>query len=126
MARKTVQLDDGWKIGDTVHKEVELTEVSTAMMFAANDAAEKVVVLPGGQPALVVSDVLLDRHLLAQQIVRVGTHKDIAITADRLTELSRVDYLALQTAAGEMDMASKIALEAHAERGRDEEPPKGS
>lgn len=55
--------------------DVELQELNTGMMLAAQEVAEKVVMVPGpasSQPELVVSPTILGAELTRRRIRRVG------------------------------------------------------
>ena len=69
------KLQDGVKIGEgstaRVLMEGEFRSLTAADLFAAQEAAEIVKVLPGGTPALIVSNSKLGREILRRAIRRL-------------------------------------------------------
>ena len=66
------KLQDGIKVGEgsaaRVLTEGEFRPLTAADLFAAQEAAETVKVLPGGTPALIVSNSKLGREILRRAI----------------------------------------------------------
>lgn len=121
-----VILENGLKIGDVVHSEVELKEPTAGDIFAAQDAAERLVFAPSPdgkslEPTLVVSSAKMGREILRRQIVRIGEVKSKDIDDELFGRLSAVDLGLIEHAASELDAASVSAMRRAADRGRDDE-----
>ena len=120
MAEHLVSLRDGITIGDDCHREVALRELTAADIFAAQEAAERLVFSPDNdgrmQPALVVSDSKFGVELLRRQVARIGEISKI--TTDVLGRLSTHDLALLQEEAATLEAAGSRAIQEMAERGR--------
>lgn len=87
--------------------DVELQELSTGMMLAAQEAAEKVVMVPGpagSQPELVVSPTILGAELTRRRIRRVGVING-PLSRDLLNRLTPEDLSIINAGIETMDNA---------------------
>ena len=104
MATVKVPLNTGLTIGDEIHKEAVIREVTAGDLIDATDDSEKVVLTADGY-ALLVSNTLAGLHTLRRQIVSVGSHPG-PLTLGELRLLSGKDLNLLQDAAEKLDNAS--------------------
>ena len=116
MSRVTVELEHGLRIGDTIHKSVELDAPSAADFIDASTEAERLFPLPGGGYALVQSPTLASIGLLKRQIVSVGSLGEMAVTDEMIRSLASDDLQLLQEQAAALGGA---VMEEVQERGRD-------
>lgn len=87
--------------------DVELQELSTGMMLAAQEAAEKVVMMPGpagSQPELVVSPTILGAELTRRRIRRIGVING-PLSRELLNKLTPEDLSVINAGIEEMDSA---------------------
>ncbi|HBC0987566.1 TPA: hypothetical protein IGZ61_002238 [Escherichia coli] len=93
--------DAQWQI------DVELQELSTGMMLAAQEVAEKVVMVPGPagtQPELVVSPTILGAELTRRRIRRVGIING-PLSRELLNKLTPEDLGTINAEIEKMDNA---------------------
>ena len=119
-ATLTVTLADGITIGDDRHRTATLRELTAADIFAAQEAAERLVYSPDADgrmaPVLVVSDSKFGVELLRRQTASIG---DITkITTDVLGRLSARDLAQLQQAAADLEAGASRTMQEISERGR--------
>jgi len=110
-------LRKGLKVGDTIHKECEIRDVSGADIIDGSTEAEQLKLTPAGW-TLVSSPALAEMHILRRQIVRIGDHKG-PLTLAELKLLSAWDLNIIRAAAEALDAT---ALQEVGERGRDDGP----
>ncbi|ECC1559560.1 hypothetical protein FNI18_05990 [Salmonella enterica subsp. salamae] len=87
--------------------DVELQELNTGMMLAAQEAAEKVVMVPGpagNQPELVVSPTVLGAELTRRRVRRVGVING-PLSRDLLNKLTPEDLGVINAEIEKMDNA---------------------
>lgn len=122
MAEITVALPIGFKVGEQIHTEAVLRELTTADLIEAGQAAEKVVRGDDGAYHLVQSPTLAGVEMLCRQVVRIGDIKG-PLTPPELFKLEGADFLALQAGAEQLDQAVADAMRRAAERGRSDPAP---
>jgi phage FluMu protein gp41 len=113
MASITVKLKHGWKIGETVHQEVILRELTPEDIVEASLESERAVMTEHGYQFM-VSPTLMGVNSLLRQIEKVGDFNG-AITRKMLARLDREDFERLQM---ESELLDQAAMEAVTERGR--------
>ncbi|EHQ0126168.1 hypothetical protein KV644_003677 [Salmonella enterica] len=87
--------------------DVELQELNTGMMLAAQEVAEKVVMVPGpasSQPELVVSPTILGAELTRRRIRRVGVING-PLSRELLNKLTPEDLGLINAEIEKMDSA---------------------
>lgn len=121
MATLKGQLQHGFKIGETLHLDYELREVSAGDILDAMEESEKLVMVPGDRPRpeLVASPTLVGVNTLRRQIVRLGTYPG-PLTLVELKRLHPADLGLLQTEAEllEAGAAPEAAQRGRADRGQ--------
>lgn len=113
MASITVQLKHGWKIGDTVHDEVTLRELSADDIVEASLESERAVMTEHGYQFM-LSPTLMGVNLMLRQIEKIGDFNG-GVTRAMLARLHRDDFETLQLKVEELDKASSEAIQ---KRGR--------
>jgi len=113
MATVTVQLKHGWKIGETVHHEVILRELTPEDIIEASLESERAVMTEHGYQFM-TSPTLMGVNSLLRQIDKVGDFNG-AVTRNMLARLNREDFEKLQM---ESELLDQAAMEAVTERGR--------
>lgn len=116
MAEITVPLIHGLKIGEIVHREAVLRELTVADLIEAGAAAERVVEA-GGRAQLAQSPTLAGIEMLCRQVIRIGDHPG-PLTRGEIMRLHVDDFLLLQHMAEGLDQAAARAVEEAAARGR--------
>lgn len=101
MAIMTFALDHGFKVGEAVHHEVGLRELSSGDYIDAQLAAEKVIVNDGVAMAY-TSDVLYGIELLVRQVEYIGSVQG-PISIKELRKLHQDDFKLLQEKSSELD-----------------------
>lgn len=118
----TVELKDGLKHGDLVLREVVLRQVTAADIFAAQDAAERLVYSPGADgglvPVLVTSPAMMGREILKRQIVSIGDIPADKIDMALIGRLSSGDLAIIEHAAEALEAGAMNAMKRAEERGR--------
>lgn len=109
MATVKVTLKTGLTIGETVHKEALLREVTAGDLIDATEESEKVVLTPDGYQ-LLVSNTLVGLNTLRRQIVSIGDHPG-PLTISELGHLSGKDMNLLQQQAEILDSATLQGVE---------------
>ena len=104
MATIKVTLKKGLKVGDDVHIEAELREITAGDLIEATEESEKVVMTPDGY-MLLLSNTMVGLHTLRRQVVRIGEHPG-PLTLGELKKLSGPDLDKLQAEAIKLDQAS--------------------
>lgn len=117
MSAIEVPLQDGIKIGETIHKRVRLRELTIGEQLQVNADSERVVATPSGY-ALVASPSLLTFLTLLRQIVLVND-PGVFVSEEQLKKCSSRDFDALIVASGKLESATLEAAEA---RGRVDSP----
>lgn len=117
MASITVKLKHGWKIGETVHQEVILRELTPEDIVEASLESERAVMTEHGYQFM-VSPTLMGINSLLRQIDKVGDFNG-GITRNMLGRLNREDWESIQMESEKLDMA---VMEAITKRGRDDAP----
>ncbi|CAM3694785.1 phage tail assembly protein [Vibrio fluvialis] len=119
MAVLTFELQDGYKIGENVHHEVGLRELTPKDVFDAQLASEKIGIVHG-RPYAYTSDIQMGMELLCRQVSYIGPIQGPLSLKDIL-KLSSRDFAALQKKAAELDQVlfDKDTLEGVEARGRD-------
>ncbi|EPG7298517.1 TPA: hypothetical protein ACXPD2_000138 [Klebsiella pneumoniae] len=88
--------------------DVELQELTTGMMLAAQEVAEKVVMVPGAggirQPELVVSPTVLGAELTRRRVRRVGIING-PLSRELLDKLTPEDLEKINSEIEKMDAA---------------------
>lgn len=115
MANITVTLKDGWKLGETIHHEVILRELSPEDIVEASLESERAVMTEAGYQFL-MSPTLMGINSLLRQIEQVGDFKG-PFTRKMLSHLSRVDFEKLQM---ESELIDQAVMEAVTQRGRND------
>lgn len=117
MAEHVVTLPVGLKVGDAVHTEAVLRELTTRDLIEAGQAAERVVLGDDGAYHLVQSPTMAGVEMLCRQVARIG---DVPgpLTPPELFKLDGKDFLALQAGAEALDQAVVNAMRQASERGR--------
>lgn len=115
MASIDVELQDGLKVGETLHKKIRLRELTIGDELKVHAEAEKVVATPTGYH-LVSSPSLVTFLTLLRQADLVND-PGVFITEEQLKKLSRTDFDLLIDASTKLEKAS---LEAAENRGRDD------
>ncbi|OUS51469.1 hypothetical protein BM607_009435 [Shewanella sp. SACH] len=113
MAVMTFELEHGLKVGDNIHLEVGLRELTSGDYIDAQIAAEKVIVQDGKAIAY-TSDVMYGLQLLVRQVEYIGKVQG-PIDVKELRKLHQEDFTLLQVKASELDQLIAQELEA---RGR--------
>jgi phage FluMu protein gp41 len=116
-----VELQDGIKIGETVHTKIRLRELTIGEQLQLNSDAERVVATPSGY-ALVPSPSMLTFLTLLRQILLV-TDPGVFVTEEQLKKCSSRDFDILIIASGKLETST---LEASEARGRLVDPEKAS
>ncbi len=112
MAKITFDLLDGLRLGDAIHKEAELRELTAGDILDATEDSEKIVQTKNGAQ-VVQSPTLVGAHLMRRQILRIGGING-PLTLAQLRKLSGRDFQLISAMIdGIDDIASKAA-----ERGR--------
>jgi phage FluMu protein gp41 len=114
MATVKCTLKTGLKVGDEVHLEAEIRELTAGDLIDATDESEKLIMTPEGY-ALLVSNTLAGLHTLRRQIVRIGDHSG-PLTLGELKRLSGNDLSLLQEKALQLDSASLAEVEAQGKK----------
>lgn len=111
-----IKLIDGLKIGETVHKDVTLRDLTARDILEAHEAAERVVIGAEGSPVVVASPVRVGMETLRRRIGRLG-NVQMPLSLAELLSLSERDLDILQDAIDELEKAeAAVKLE---RRGRD-------
>jgi phage FluMu protein gp41 len=121
MAEITVTLKDGWKLGETIHHEVILRELSPQDIVEASLESERAVMTEHGYQFM-LSPTLMGINILLRQIEQVGDFKG-PFTQKMLSRLSRQDFEILQMEIDQLDRAGSEAL---LKRGRSDASESGS
>jgi phage FluMu protein gp41 len=121
MSTIDLDLQDGIKVGETVHTKIRLRELTIGEQLQVNTDAERVVATPNGY-ALVPSPSLLTFLTLLRQIVLVND-AGVFISEDQLKKASSRDFDALILASAKLEGAT---LEAAEIRGRADGPENAS
>jgi len=109
MAVMTFDLTHGLKVGDAVHLEVGLRELTSGDYIDAQLAAEKVIVQDGKAIAY-TSDVMYGLELLLRQVEFIGAVQG-PISVKELRKLHQEDFNLLQVKASELDQLIAQELE---------------
>ncbi len=117
MSAIEVSLQDGIKIGETIHKKVCLRELTIGEQLQVNADSERVVATPSGY-ALVPSPSLLTFLTLLRQMMLVND-PGVFVSEEQLKKCSSRDFDALIVASGKLESATLEAAEA---RGRSDDP----
>lgn len=125
MAQHTVTLKTGLTIGEAVHKEVVLRELTAGDIIDAQAESERLVQTPEG-PALVASPSQVGIHTLRRQIARIGSVEG-PLSLRELKRLDPEDLYLLQQEADRLDAAAsaETASREVTQRGRDDAPRAG-
>lgn len=110
MATVNCTLSKGLTIGETIHKEAVIREVTAGDLIDATDDSEKLVLTPEGSYTLIASPTLVGVHTLRRQIVSIGTHPG-PLTLSEIKLLSGKDLELLQQKAEELETASLKGVE---------------
>lgn len=113
MATITVPLKHGWKIGDTVHQEVTLRELTPEDIIEASLESERAVMTEHGYQFM-LSPTLMGLNLVLRQLDQVGDFKG-PFTRKMIARLHRDDWEVLQLEIEQIDRAGSEALQ---KRGR--------
>lgn len=117
-------LKDGIKIGGKTQMDVELRELTAADIFSAQEAAERVVMVPGSsgslEPQMVCSPSQMGREILRRQIVRIGEVHAAQIDDEFIGRLTANDLAIIEHHSSLLEEAASNALKRMLERGRDE------
>ncbi|EAR7071120.1 hypothetical protein J8N54_001645 [Salmonella enterica] len=104
------QLKDGLKVGldkdAVIHKECEISKITTFMLTDARLAAERLVPTPTGYE-LLVSPTRVDIELLSRRIKRIGDING-PISERELKSLSEDDMVIIAKMAEQLDNAEEI------------------
>ena len=111
-----LELLDGLKVNEIIHKRVLLRLATAGDVIDAGQEAERAVQTPQGY-VLLMSPTLMAQHVLRRQIVSIGDYQG-PLTLAELKTLSQADLQLLQEAAEKIDGAVTTALEELARRGR--------
>lgn len=122
MAKQSFELKHGIKLVEKMHKECVIREATTGDILDAQDAAEKLVMVPGRDgdpvPRLVVSDHRMGMELARRQIVSIGGIKGDPLSAEDFRLVHPEDLEIIQAELEKLDGAG--AEEVLAQRGRSE------
>lgn len=122
MAVLTIELVDGYKVGESTFNELGLRELTPKDTFEAQLAAEKVSII-NGRAVAYVSDTLMGLEMLGRQVEYIGSVQG-PFSIKELLKLSPKDFARLQVKANELDALmipeTQNAVEAAASRGRSE------
>lgn len=121
MTNIEINLQDGIKVGETVHKKIRLRELTIGEQLQVNTDAERIVATPNGY-ALVPSPSLLTFLTLLRQIVFVND-SGVFVSEEHLKKCSSRDFDALILASTKLE---NTTLEAAENRGRADDPEKAS
>ena len=99
-----IKLIDGIKIGETVHKDVTLRDLTARDILEAHEAAERVVIGAQGSPVVVASPVRVGMETLRRRIGRLG-NLQMPLSLAELLSLSERDLDILQDAVDEIEKA---------------------
>lgn len=113
MAIMTLELKQGFTVGESTHTEVGLRKLTTGDYIDAQLAAEKVVV-QNNKAIAYTSDVLFGLEMLCRQVEYIGAIQG-PFTIKDFRKLHEDDFQMIQEQAGALD--NQLA-EALAERGR--------
>ena len=121
MAEHAITLTDGITIGEDTHRLVTLRELTAADIFAAQEAAERLVYSPNPdtgepEPQLVSSPARFGQELLRRQIVSIGDIRKV--DADILGRLSSLDLATIESGVAALEQAGIDAVKRSTERGR--------
>lgn len=121
MSRATFTLITGLTVGEQVHKEVTIRELTAGDVFDAQSDAEQLVSTPEG-PQLVASPSAVGIHTLRRQIVRIGDI-DGPLAMKELRMLDAIDLEMIQSECVKLEQASmaSIASREVTRRGRADE-----
>ena len=114
MANLKFTLEDGLKVGDQIHKEVELRELTAGDMLDAEAEVEELVMTVNGTVTYKTSPVKLSHELLCRSIAKLG-NLPMPLSQAEFRLLTRTDLIILQTNARKIDQAM---VEKISERGR--------
>lgn len=114
MANLKFTLEDGLKVGDQIHKEVELRELTAGDMLDAEAEIEELVLTENGTVTYKTSPVKLSHELLRRSIAKLGS-LPMPLSQAEFRLLTRTDLIILQTNARKIDQAM---VEKISERGR--------
>ena len=121
MSTTTLNLVEGFPIGDRKLKKVTLRSNTTADHIECMELAEKMVMTEAG-PELVASPSVMGMAMLARQIVKIDDH-DGPLTIEELKKLEPVDFSLIQAESEVLAIADeKAASKAVAQRGRTDKP----
>lgn len=113
MALMTFELKDGFKVGDDIHTEVGLKELSSGDLIDAQMAAEKIII-HDGTPVAYTSDVLYGLEMLVRQIEYIGNVQG-PFQIKELRKLSPGDLNEIQKQSSNLD---KLLMKEFEQRGR--------
>lgn len=98
MANLKFTLEDGLKVGDQIHKEVELRELTAGDMLDAEAEVEELVMTVNGTVTYKTSPVKLSHELLRRSIAKLG-NLPMPLSQAEFRLLTRTDLIILQTNA---------------------------
>ncbi|ELB2073752.1 phage tail assembly protein [Vibrio parahaemolyticus] len=101
MAVMTFEIEDGFKVGETTHKEIGLRELTPKDVFEAQLASEKIGMI-NNRPYAYTSDIQMGMELLCRQVDYIGTIQG-PISIKELLKLSAKDFALLQQKSSELD-----------------------
>lgn len=115
MANLKFNLENGLKVGDKIHKEVELRELTAGDMLDAEAEIEELVITETGAVTYKTSPTKLAHEILRRSIAKLGD-LPMPLSEAEYRLLSRTDLIILQTQARKID---KAMVEKISARGRD-------
>lgn len=117
MAVMTFDLTHGLKVGDAVHLEVGLRELTPKDVFDAQMASEHVTIIDN-RPYAYISNAQFGMELLCRQVEFIGSVNG-PFTAKEILKLDSTDFELLQAKAEELDkmMIPQEILDGISQRG---------
>ncbi len=113
MASQTITLKNGLKVGDKIHKEVTLRELTFGDIIDATEKAEKAYITATGSVEVIASPSQVGIELMCKQIEKFGT-LTMPMTQDELRKLTASDAELIQKALDNIDAVTELSM-----RGRD-------
>ena len=115
MANLKFDLENGLKVGEQIHKEVELRELTAGDMLDAEAAIEEMVITEEGDVAYKTSPTKLAHELLRRGIAKLGD-LPMPLSEAEYRLLSRTDLILLQQQARKIDKAMFEKISARGRR----------
>lgn len=109
MVNIKVELKQGLKVGEVVHKDVEVRSMTAGDSILANERAEKAYYMPDGSIQVAASPNLVGKYLLLRRIVKLGSLQP-PLSEKELEALPYADYEYLISEIQKADKAEAKAF----------------